>query len=389
MQQTRGVVVAVTLVTLLTGVPTAQASDPVRSAVDAQVAFNPGGGDVHCGDTLTQHTKLTHDLDCPATAPFALRVAGDGIVLDLGGHTVRRTGPEPLSSRGILVEANSMVRNGTVRGFFIGIVSQPGTGQLRLHKLALLGNGFAVVNRSSTRFLITECFVSGNGTGLTGEVEMSSGSFDVRASVFTHNEHAAFLYYHSLDVLDSIFTSNGDVFNCVDGNVRFRSSTLAWNTAVGGSQADLVGPLFCSELRFENTLIANNAALATTLEWQPLKLSMINSWVVSNGTGLQAAIETVYIDGNTFFDNAGGLTLSDRPAYVPYPLIGIVRGNQFLSNDGDGLRVPEPNTPTLIRNVALHNTGFGIYAPTAFDGGGNVARDNGAGNCVGIHCAPY
>ncbi|QAT87983.1 hypothetical protein EJ065_6454 [Corallococcus coralloides] len=38
-----------------------------------------------------------------------------------------------------------------------------------------------------------------------------------------------------------------------------------------------------------------------------------------------------------------------------------------------------------ITNVALGNTGFGIHAPAAFDGGGNVARGNGAG----ILRAPY
>ncbi|WAS83774.1 MULTISPECIES: hypothetical protein [unclassified Corallococcus] len=70
-------------------------------------------------------------------------------------------------------------------------------------------------------------------------------------------------------------------------------------------------------------------------------------------------------------------------------MTGIVRGNQFLANDGDGLRVQPPSTPTVINNLALGNTGFGIYAPTAYDGDGNVARDNTAGNCVGIVCAPY
>ncbi|WP_255424941.1 MULTISPECIES: hypothetical protein [Corallococcus] len=43
----------------------------------------------------------------------------------------------------------------------------------------------------------------------------------------------------------------------------------------------------------------------------------------------------------------------------------------------------------MLNNVALGNTGYGLFAPAAFDGGGNVARDNGAGNCVGLTCAPY
>jgi hypothetical protein len=390
MQQTRGFVVAMAITTVLTGAPAAQASGAGQFDADAKVAYTLQC-DVQCGDTLTQHTKLTHDLNCPSTAPFALRVAGDGIVLDLGGYTVRRIGPQTDDSQGIVVEANSMVRNGTIRGFDHGLVSRLGAQNVRLHELALLDNGFAVYDRGSTNFLITDSRLSGNNGGLTSEFDVSSGTFDVRSSVFTDNGLAMFADFHSIDVLDSTFTSNGNVVYCFQGGVRFRSSTLAWNTSVATIPNDGNGPRLCGEMRFENTLIANNTAFAppTVPVWEPLKLSMIDSLVVNNGTGLQAATVTVYIDGNTFFYNAGGLTLSDRPQPAPVPLTGIVRSNQFLSNDGDGLRVPAPSTPTVISNVALGNTGFGIYAPTAFDGGGNVARDNGAGDCVGIICTPY
>jgi parallel beta-helix repeat protein len=46
-----------------------------------------------------------------------------------------------------------------------------------------------------------------------------------------------------------------------------------------------------------------------------------------------------------------------------------------------------PSGLTVSRNVAIGNSGWGIYAPGVMDGGGNVARGNRAGNCVGVVCS--
>ncbi|RKG69119.1 right-handed parallel beta-helix repeat-containing protein [Corallococcus sp. CA054B] len=393
MKQTRGFAVAMAVSTLLTGAPDVLARDTVPSNVEPKVIFKSGHA-VRCGDTLTEHTLLTHDLNCPSSDPFALQLDGPDILLDLGGHTIRRTGPVNFTSQGIVVANGRMVRNGTVQGFASGITTTSGETalNLRLHALAILDNGIGVYNRASNaNFLITDSLLSGNDTGLRGEFDASTGNFDVRSSIFTHNELVMIADYHDIDVLDSTFTSNGRIFFCWEGFIRIRSSTIESNDAVGTAHNDGEGPRRCYETRFENTLIANNAAFAPADEpvWAPLSLAMLDTLVVSNGTGLQASAFNVYIDGNTFYGNAGGLTLSDRAGSSPGSLTGIVRGNEFLSNDGDGLRVEPPSTPTVINNVALGNAGFGIYAPTAFDGGGNVARDNTAGDCVGIVCSPF
>ncbi|RKH43854.1 NosD domain-containing protein [Corallococcus sicarius] len=390
MRQARGFIIVGTMAALLAGTPAAQAGGVVEFDAEAKVV-NTSGCNVQCGDVITQHTMLTHDLACPGTAPFALKVAGEGVVLDLGGHRVYRTGPETDGSQGIVIEASSMVRNGTLQGFDLGYVVDNGT-NVRLHQLALVDNRIGVYNRNSyTRFLITNSRFSGNDTGVSSEFAASNGEFDIRSTVFSHNGRAIFTGSHGVDVLDSTFTSNGLAVYCFGGRARFRSSTLVENTAVGTMRLDFGGPYTCDEMRFEDSLIANNTALAPPTDpvWETVRLSMLDTWVVNNGSGLQAAANTVYLDGNTLWDNGGGLTLSDLPEAVPTPLTGIVRDNRFLRNDGDGLRVLPPSTPTLISNVALGNTGWGIYAPTAFDGGGNVARDNGTGDCVGVLCTPY
>ncbi|NPC69657.1 right-handed parallel beta-helix repeat-containing protein [Corallococcus exiguus] len=392
MKQTRGFAVVMAVTTLLTGAPDVLARDTVPSNVEPKVILKSGHA-VQCGDTLTESTILTHDLNCPGSAPYALELDGADLLLDLGGYTIRRTGPEVPGSFGIVVSHARMIRNGTVQGFGYGIdISfSSTTANLRLHELALLDNGYGVYSESQTNFLITHCRLSGNGRGLSSEFDASTGMFDVRSSIFTDNGTAMVADFHHIDVLDSTFTSNGLVSNCFGGSFRFRTSTIAWNDAVGRMQVDQGGPYTCGEMRFENSLIANNAAFAPADRpvWETNRLAMINTLAVSNGLGLQVTALTVYVDGNTFYDNGGGLTLSDLPAPVPVPLTGIVRGNQFLSNDGDGLRVQPPSTPTVLNNVALGNAGFGIYAPTAFDGDGNVARDNAAGDCVGIVCSPF
>lgn len=393
MKQTRGFTVALAVTTMLTGAQDVQARGTAPSDADGEVTFT-AGATVQCGDTLTTHTRLTHDLNCPSSAPFALQLDGDGIVLDLGGHTVRRTGPENEDSQGIVIARGRMVRNGTVRGFGSGITTSESAGALyvRLHELAILDNGAGVFDRATFgNFLITNSRLSGNGAGLNSAFDASDGNFDVRSSVFTHNATAMLADFHNIDVIDSVFTSNGIVITCFGGAARIRRSTLAWNDAVGRMQLDYGGPYTCNDMRFENSLLANNASFAPAAQpgWATTRLAMIDTLAVSNGSGLDVTALTVYLDGNTFYDNAGGLSLGDLATAVPVPLTGIVRGNQFLSNDGDGLRVQPPSTPTVINNVALNNTGFGIYAPTAFDGGGNVARNNTAGNCVGIVCAMY
>ncbi|NPD28232.1 right-handed parallel beta-helix repeat-containing protein [Corallococcus exiguus] len=389
MHKAKGFFVTIAIAGLSLGAPPALAED--RAALDARLQqAKPVECDVQCGDVITQHTKLTHDLSCPGSPEPALRIEGDGIVLDLGGHTVRRSGPDQFGTRGIVVTSGSyMVRNGTIRGFDRGVQTF-GTNQLRLHALTFTDNFAAVYNFVGNAFLITDSRFIGNNLGFTSEFDVAMGTLDVRSSHFENNGRALFLNSHIADVLDSTFTANGIILDCLNGSARVRSSILTGNEAVALATDPAGGPNICGILRFEDSLLANNTSFGPTgaSVWVLIQFDMINNLLVGNGSSLEVGTFTTYVHGNTFWDNAGGLTLSDYPN-VFIPLTGIVRANQFLRNDGDGLRVLPPSTPTVIGNVALGNTGWGIHAPTAFDGGGNVARNNGAGNCEGILCAPY
>ncbi|WNG50393.1 right-handed parallel beta-helix repeat-containing protein [Archangium minus] len=352
----------------------------------------PGGG-VQCGDTITTSTRLTHDLSCPGTDSPALLVAGSGVVLDLGGYTVRRAGSETGLSEGIRVLANSMVRNGTIRGFDRGYVlgdeALPSPSQVGLSRLTFIDNGVAVYNRSgNTTFTITDCRLLGNGSGLGSEQDASRGTFRVLSTFFFGNRLALSANSHSVEVVDSTFSHNEVVVWCPDGSVSFTSSRLVRNHVVGDIRLGEFGYGFCRVISFFDTVLSRNGSLAPTGEsaWEPFGFVLRDSRVVGNTTGLLVRARTVDVQGNTWWDNEGGLTLADLPEYVPPELTGTVSGNRFLSNRGDGFRVLVPSTLTVSRNVAIDNSGWGIYAPGVIDGGGNVARGNDAGNCVGVVC---
>lgn len=352
------------------------------------------GSSVRCGDTITTSTRLTHDLECPGTEAPALRVTGTGAVLDLGGHTVRRTGPDTGWSEGIVVLANSTVRNGTIRGFDLGYVLDADADHfpehVRLSRLTFIGNRAAVYNRSgSATFTITDSLLLGNGVGLGSEQDASDGTFEVRSTLFMGNRLALTANLHSVDVVRSTFSFNELVVSCPYGSVSFRSSWIVQNEAVGRLPIGEFGYGFCSEVSFVDTVIARNGSLAPTGQpvWEPFDFVLRGSRIVANGSGLDVRALAVEVQGNTWRGNGGGLTLADLPEYVPPPLSGTIRGNRFLYNQGDGLRVGAPSILTVSRNVAIGNTGWGIHAEGVIDGGGNVARGNAAGNCTGVVCS--
>ncbi len=79
-----------------------------------------------CGDEITQDTTLDSDLTCPSGP--ALIIAADGVILDLGGHTVSGDPAKPTGGPGILLRSVSgcTLRNGTVQHFQAGVVISGG-----------------------------------------------------------------------------------------------------------------------------------------------------------------------------------------------------------------------------------------------------------------------
>jgi hypothetical protein len=291
--------------------------------------------------------------------------------------------------------ANSTVRNGTIRGFDLGYVLDANVEHfpehVRLSRLTFIGNQAAVYNRSgSATFTITDSLFLGNGGALSSEQDASDGTFEVRSTVFMGNRLALSANMHSVNVVRSTFSFNELVVWCPYGSISFRSSWIVQNEVVGRLPIGEFGYGLCSEVSVVDTVIARNSSLAPSSypAWEPFYFELSGSRIVDNDSGLDVRALSVEVQGNTWRENGGGLTLADLPEYVPPPLTGSVSGNRFLYNQGDGLRVRVPSTLTVSRNIAIGNAGWGIHAEEVIDGGGNVARGNAEGDCTGVACSP-
>jgi hypothetical protein len=293
-------------------------------------------------------------------------------------------------SEGIQVLADSTVRNGTIQGFTFGYVLDAGQ-DVRLSRLTFVDNWVAVFDRGGyfSTITLTDSRLLGNNLGLSSEQDVSIGTFKVRSTLFSGNKLALAANFHSVEVRRSTFSDNELVFWCPDGNVTFRSSLLVRNAVVGWVPLGEFGYGTCDRASFVNTVLASNGAFAPTAlpAWEPFELELRDSWLLGNGGGLEARVRTLDVRGNTWWKNESGLRVASPPEFLQPAVTGKVSDNRFLRNRGDGLRVDTPSTLTVSDNVAIGNAGWGLYAPGVIDGGGNVARGNRAGDCLGLTCA--
>lgn len=120
-------------------------------------------GHVECGDRVTRDLRLDADLvNCPGNG---LNVAVDGITIDLDGHVVDGSGRGTGIANGFWGDGGRdvTIRNGTVRGFKVGVRSgAPGTRVARLRVTRNAAGGLALRSR---RCRVERNVVAGNGYG--------------------------------------------------------------------------------------------------------------------------------------------------------------------------------------------------------------------------------
>jgi len=329
---------------------------------------DPSPQPVRCGATLTQDTTLTSDLVC--AEGDGLRLVGP-VTLDLAGHTIR--GPGTQTGTGVLFDnaANQVVHGGTIEGWGSALAGGndfpdgtvvPST----LSSLVLRGNAAGITAYTAELDVSRTRFVD-NGTGL--HVALWA---DVRVdrSTFARNDLAV----HSgaqVSVADSSFVDNGTALNALDGGIEATSCRFARN--------------------------------ATTAREDFGALVLTGSTITDSEVGVTGTIMGyVVLTSNTFRRNVVAVDVVDTMT---------LRRNDFVGND-TAVRAVDPNDvgatadldgDTFRRNgdavhatafarianvTAVRNTGWGIYAPAAADGGGNVARGNGnEPQCVGVVCS--
>jgi len=139
---------------------------PLASLGVLLLALSPAAQAQRCGDVITQSTVLRQDVICPSTLQPGLTVRGDGVVLDLGGHTISMAPDSAIAAGvhappGVLVEgsASVLVANGQIvnRGKFLGFqgirfqASERGTASALT--IRGFGNGVVLVDSPATTII--------------------------------------------------------------------------------------------------------------------------------------------------------------------------------------------------------------------------------------------
>jgi hypothetical protein len=356
------------------GVPVTSALSRQRG--DGSITIEYHAPPVVCGSTIYASTTLTTDLYCPTGTALTVGADADeavstGIVLDLGGHTIRggsnATGIE-------LDEAGIVIRNGTLSGFETGIDSHD------LH--ATVGPGIP-----DAPTLLTHLTVSDGDVGLfvSGRATQSFMRVDVQQTVITGMTAAG-------------LATEGDGSGLgVNAEVRITDSTLS-NSEVG-IDSDL------SSLTLIRAHLTGNTGAGLVASSTEGQLTVIDTTVVGNGAGIsvttpgpsedsgdQLIPSVLTLDGNDVTGNGtAGIVLNVNGTAAPGDLVlGNVASGNGVTGTGDGLDVtagPSASGVTVADNTAVGNDGLGIDAPGVADRGGNTATGNTASTqCIGVVC---
>jgi hypothetical protein len=358
-RQLRTWVSAVCVVGLATlGAPLAAMGAVVPAGAGSQVA---------CGDVLTSDVTLNADLVC--TGEVGLRVQGD-LTINLNKH--RLAGPG--SGTGVRLEGTESavtLVNGTISGWGVGVAGDPNEVQRMVVREALfMGNGTGVWGAFNKTADIERSRFEANDTGVA--VDFSSHAA-IDRSVFTDNHTAASASNSGLLISHSKITSNQVGVECTEAGCDVVASLLRdngkamWGLASSGNVSgslfqgnDAGAALVMTMTVFEHNVFRDNTqAIYSSLDDSLIRRNRF----LGNGTAFRG-------DGSL---RSGG-TLEDNT------ITGNVDGIYWTEGlGGPGL--------SLQGNVAVHNSGYGIYAPGSTDMGGNIAHHNGnEPQCTGVIC---
>jgi len=363
----------------------------------------------YCGMTIRSDFQLDRDLTgCPGDGVI---IDADNAVIDLGGHTI--SGHKGVGT-GIVIRVappgsvgapHITILNGTVQDFNDGVR----------------------VGRSAT---LRSLRVSGNP---------HSG-----ISLIPHGPPGQFL---TTEVLNSYIDDNGTAFGNGDGtlgSLSFSHNFIAWNGTVGdfgsgSGTATSLGLVEGNEIAFNGGGVQirefGGGILRNNEFWQndgdaiqflldcPSEVTG-NGFFFNSGAAIGGGAfgrgpnSTCNFSDNTMWDNGvgiqvGGIAITytiDHNLITSNKVAGIwVNGraaatitNNTVARNG---APPAGGSPTDENGVIVHdgihvdrggllqgnqsydNVGLGIFAPTATDGGNNVAYTNGnPAQCAGVTC---
>ena len=292
---------------------------------------------IGCGAVITTNTTLTTDVG-PCNQD-GLVVRGNGIMLDLNGHTVFGK-PRIGDGVGILLDhvIGSYVRSGTVSGFDAGVEVLGGVSNTVDSLVAKNNVGGAKSDRNL-------------GDGIT--VQHSSHN------LITGNDVTGNGPFSGISVVDDASNpSLGSDANVISGNV-----VVANNIAAPGVPVNQDDGIRIEGPNATNTVIQANRVNASGLDGIAIFADQGTGF---GNTGSQVLDNTINGNGfNTFFERKGnGIILFGAPGNSA--IIGadgtLVQGNNDTNNAANGIAVAS-QTNTITSNVATGNDAYpGITA---------------------------
>lgn len=349
-----------------------------------------------CGTTVTASMTLTRNLRCNGDG---LRVAADGVVIDLGGHAI--VGLSTGTGIGIAVDPavqSVTIRNGTVRGFATDV--QIGSSSFSISVAAQLTD--VALKDATTSLSLNSASVTIRSSRINSPIASHFHSlFDVADSHF-----GGVTFELGPDLPGSRFVDNefvGGGITAVQNNLI----TITGNRFTGAATA-------VSLLNSNNNIITGNRFSRNGVGLQISHSidgggSHIEANDFTNNAGVGAIVDRDVLDGtdihdNVFRDNgAAGLWVRAEFPGKRGLSPALVRSNRFVGNGfapgawvdengavlNEGAHIAANNGAGVVLsdNVATGNAGAGIDTVGVTDGGGNRARRNGGpSQCAGLAC---
>lgn len=307
-------------------------------AASTSLVAGPAGAvpvPVKCGTVLTQSTTLTADLG--PCKQGGLVIGASGITLDLGGHSVFGQ-PRTNDGTGIKFAGvqNSVVRNGTVRAFDVGV--------------AIEGGGLNAV----TNMVVTNNvgdFKDGKGTAGSGITILGSDDNHITQNQVLHNGPFA-----GIEILG---TRENPASTPSDGN-RIDDNDVLNNDVPSGE----FGPNQDYGIRIEgpaatNTYIGHNTVIGSGLDGIGVFADQLTGF---KNTGTVIEYNTVEANGFHPFTHrkGGGINLFGlhSNAAVGGADLTTVQHNDVHDNAADGIRVASDGNQ-IESNVATGNNVIG------------------------------
>jgi parallel beta-helix repeat protein len=306
---------------------------------------------VECGDRITRDVRLDADLvNCPGNG---LSVAADGVTIDLGGHVIDGAG------RGVGVlngywgdgHRDVTIRNGTVRGFKVGVRS--GARGTRLSRITVTRNASGGIALRSRDCRVERNLVTDNGYGHGIFVGGASQCRIVANRVSGHlgaGIEVSRSRAHMIERNRVWANREAGILLAGTAGVRVERNRVYGNDGPGiwlfdGATANRI---------VENSLAANVTGVSVTLEGTA---NLIEGNTVSgsrqSGIRLAATGTGNAVIGNlVVISGQDGIGLSESPE-------ARVERNAVHDSRGDGILV-RAGVAALIANTSSHNGDDGI-----------------------------